>query len=731
MSYQPYLIANFATGYDRQVQPWLSADDAFYELLDAYVYRGVVNKRDGYNGFANGIRSIYTESRIVENIPSFNSGFTNDGNLIPNVTLSNIPVSFGSVFVTDGVEIHQDDGEGNFLTANSGSINYDTGIISNFQFNAASNQPILISFDYFPGLPGMGVMNFYPTNGIKELIVADPLHVNKYDPATDRLVALQRTRNYNFGLNNAFWSWVNYEDANSNPRLLFTNGIDPIQQYDGTNVSDYPLVFNISGSPATLSAQQIFSIKGRLILFGTRENSIYYPKRIRISGTGQSCDTFDSTAIGAGFIDIPDNTKFYGADFNRDDLIFYTESSSWIFKYTGNDSVPFILQKIDGTKGSKATFSVKTYLNRTMAASPRGLTICDGYQIDRMDYKIPDFAMNEIKAAYFDRCYSGFIDEDRDVYMLYPSDGDEKPDLVPIDGSDKILVTNFEEDNFAIYRLPLSCMGNFQSSFTILWSDLTPENGFPNWDAFGDKFSNWNAFPYDEGDPICIGLGHKGEVWRLNNTQSEDNPVKVRNISIVSYDKIQVTTDWNNYNIGDIVSFESVKGMIEINDKQGVIEEISQNYKTFIVKFDNKDVVGFSPYLSGGLVSRCIPLEFYTKKFNPWINSDKKIKCGWIYFYIGTSKTNLTDLSGNPVPAILNVSVLTNNNENNSFTNTAFKYEINCSPDLRNNGDKKWVKIWINQVGEFLQFCFKNAQSGAKIKVHAIMLGLQPYGRII
>lgn len=41
MNYQGYLIANYATGLDKELQPWLLPDDAQFELLDGFVYKGV------------------------------------------------------------------------------------------------------------------------------------------------------------------------------------------------------------------------------------------------------------------------------------------------------------------------------------------------------------------------------------------------------------------------------------------------------------------------------------------------------------------------------------------------------------------------------------------------------------------------------------------------------------------------------------------------------------------
>ena len=65
MSYQPLLIADYSTGVDRQLQPWLLANDAFVDLFDGFVFRGVVHNRNGYSGFATGLKSTYTESRMV------------------------------------------------------------------------------------------------------------------------------------------------------------------------------------------------------------------------------------------------------------------------------------------------------------------------------------------------------------------------------------------------------------------------------------------------------------------------------------------------------------------------------------------------------------------------------------------------------------------------------------------------------------------------------------------
>ena len=62
-----------------------------------------------------------------------------------------------------------------------------------------------------------------------------------------------------------------------------------------------------------------------------------------------------------------------------------------------------------------------------------------------------------------------------------------------------------------------------------------------------------------------------------------------------------------------------------MNNKQGVIKTIDTDFNVFTVEFtiQTKD---FTAYTSGGTASRVIPFSALSKKFNPFVNIDKKIK---------------------------------------------------------------------------------------------------------
>jgi hypothetical protein len=737
MAYTPHLIANFATGLNNRMQPWLSPDDAQLELLDGFVYRGVMSKRAGYEYFATGQQggSAYTESRIT---------------------------------------------------------------------HAGGH----------PGNPVMMIANFIDATNTNTLIVADTQYVNRYNPTTNVFVDITVTPYTGSKFN--FFKWTNYADAASNPRLIFTNNVDPIQQYNlagsGVVAVYQPQVSTTPSAVYINAALLVFTLKDRLIFLRTTEGPLagggtIQPRRIRISGTGANSDVFLNTATGAGFIDIPGGAWIMGADQNRDDLIIFTSDSTWALQFTGNDTTPFVLKLLDGTRGSGAPYAAITYLNRTTALSPNGLIITDGYRVEREDENIPDFSFNEIDGLNFELCFAGSVDADRDHYLIYPTPAQTAGSEI----STRILVTNYDEDNFSIYRLPLSCMGTFISTHSVTWADLTPANGFATWDDMAEKYGDWNSFSYNSGAPFSLGGGHNGEIWRLNVDGIEDNPVRVYNITIIDTFTIEVTTDFNNYGLNafdpllgaDYITFDGVGGMQEVNGQQyALITRVSGT--VFRVNVP-EGTANFTAYTSGGMASRVIPFSSTFKKFNPYVQEGKKVRCGWIYMYVDVTGTNLvrkviitgasntnpavittnvnhnfhngdeisffgiggmtqlngttaaiTVLSGNTfslngidarafgtytsgghatveVPAQMSIDIITNDElepvEVDNPSNDPFKGT--CTNLIFENGSKKWYRVFINQTGQFIQFRLRNNQAGAKINVQATMLGFQPVGRLV
>lgn len=815
MGYNPYLIANFSTGVDKRLQPWLIPDDAQEQLLDGYVYRGTMSKRDGYNYLATGERggSTYRESRIVSTLTAVNMvGVIDSANQLFTLA-GTVQIARGSVTVTGTTPAQSftDNGLGEFYDGLTliGTVNYITGAISITLPAAPTAGTVTVTYSFMSDNPVMMIANFITDSNIKQMIVASTKYVNLYNTTLNILEDISTTT-YT-GTKSDFFTWVNYETDTSDARLLFCNNVDVIQQYTTAGgVATYAYNMLTSSSVpvpvTTLICSFMVEFKDRLILLRTTENGTIYGKRIRISGTGANTDDFRTSATGAGFIDIPDATWIQGAAFSRDDLLIFTEQATWALKFTGNDTTPFTLNRIDESRGCDATFSVITYLNKTSAVSKRGLIISDGYRVERQDIMIPDFTFNEIDGENFNLCFAGTVDADRDHYLIYPPMGNSE--------SKRILTTNYDEENYSTYRLPLSCMGTYRTAFNVTWNDLL---NYENWATFGAVYSNWNNFSYSKGTPFSVGGGHHGEIWQLAVSESEDNPVNIYNITVVNNVTLQITTDWNNYVDGSVASedstlgadyiyFSAIGGMQEINNHQFPITLVT-DHNVFNVDISTLGILGsdLTEYTSGGIVSRVIPFSSLMKKFNPYVEMNKKVRCGWIYMYVdstgtvlkknievsGITNANLcivstvtehglstgdqvsffqiggtTELNGKAyfitviddqsfsldgvdstsygvftsggyasasVDAKLEIEIITNDVDHPTQPqNLSLQpYKGNMTNLTFEDGSKKWYKVFINQTGRFIQFRFKNTQSGANINIQATMPGFAPVGRLI
>lgn len=834
MGYQPVLIGDFKTGIQTDKQPWLIPDDAQQELLDGYIEHGMIHKRDGYNFFAKGEEGgmPYCESRMVRTITLSGGDITGaiDGanqTYTINTTTVTDPVRRGGfrVIGSNPVQTIFDNGEGGTAGTSDGTI--DTALTSTsyyafpnsidvtFTTAPAVASTVTAEVDYHPGNPVMMVAQFVTANNTRQMIVADTQFLNRYNSSTNRLDDI--TNRVYTGDETNFFHWVQYPKTDDSPRLIFTNNVNPIQYYDGTNVDDFiigvgnrttvtgeiygsgdgttgpyvhtaanaplvpgsiSIVADPGGTPQTVTddgfgllegdgsgtvdyqtgeisvtfnsnvpaaadnitidyeyyAQTVttcllvFNYKDRLILMRTTETGgTIYPQRIRISGTGQSGDYFDnelSSATGAGVIDIPDQDWIMGASFNRDDLIIYTERATWILKYTGNDIVPFSLERIDGSRGSRAPYTPISYLNMTKAYSPYGFTVTDGYQVERFDQRIPDYCFENINQQRFGICFSGVQDDERMHYLIHPTSNSTT--------SDRILANNYEEQTFSVYRIPLSCMGNYLESFDITWNDLLR---YDSWDAFAADYRTWNNIGYNKDSPISIGGGHEGEVWRLNVDSSEDNPLKIWNITTISTSPliIQVTCDWHNYQENDYVYFTGVQGATELNDKVGYIRagSLSGN-NTFNVQFSGAPD-SITTYTGGGTIVKVINFEMTTKDFNPYVANDVKVRCGWIYFYIEATQPWNTLDEGTVEDAKLTIEVWANDHANApiQINSTNLNFKANATNFDGRGLTKRWAKVFINHTAQFLQFKIRNRQPGAQIRIHAIKPGFAPVGRQI
>lgn len=149
MNYEPFLVAPLNSGIATYLKPWLEPDNAYVEMEDCYLYRGVMQKRYGYNQYG-----VFPNKVGIKQVGIGNGSATTFNTTLDFATVANpvgkksltITHTNAGVVVTDGT----DDGAGNLTGTNiaaGSTINYATGaIVLNFTVAPTINTPIRIDY---------------------------------------------------------------------------------------------------------------------------------------------------------------------------------------------------------------------------------------------------------------------------------------------------------------------------------------------------------------------------------------------------------------------------------------------------------------------------------------------------------------------------------------------------------------------------------------------------------
>ncbi len=178
-SYEPFLISEFKTGLYNYLQPWIRTLDAFEPLENAYIYRGILQRRQGYIPLGVNGRLSYRDY-----LTTGNGGTAYSGSLVT------FPILARSFAPTDGVESFIDNGDGTLTgsAGGTGTINYTTGAWT-LNFNAAVGATVNIYAKYTPlvasPLPIMGLKQYTNENtDVITLIALDTRRASVFNDTT-------------------------------------------------------------------------------------------------------------------------------------------------------------------------------------------------------------------------------------------------------------------------------------------------------------------------------------------------------------------------------------------------------------------------------------------------------------------------------------------------------------------------------------------------------------------
>jgi hypothetical protein len=497
---KPYLIANLRTGLDRSVEPWILPEDAFPDLEDCYMFRGRIPRRKGF-------------------------------------------VQLGRIVTTVGI------------------------------------------VDTFNNLPVMGLRTReLTTRNEEQLIAFDTTKANRYSNVLSKFVDITFNQPGNAapfswtGSDSDFFWTTNYADAfwatNNTPGFQAVNNAtnpalgDGLRFYDGVQWFNFlPRVDN-TGVTFLMGALLIVSYRNRLVMLNTLEGTAFgadvtFAQRARWSqnGTpfvnavpagytgGAQVDAWDSITPGkGGFIDAPTQEQIISAEFFKDTLIVYFERSTWQLRYTGNELLPFIWERINVELGAESTFSIVPFDSGILAVGNVGIMTCNSVGVQRIDQIIPDevFKIHNgndgVKRVYGIRDFTQQL-----VYWTFPDDSTNP--TYP----NRVLVYNYLDGSYSFFNDSFTCFGYWSAFPDLTWADVKQ--------AWGSMPVPWNSGQFQSGYPKIVAGNQQGFVFQNYNNGGVANDFSLFLTGITNAAQAVVTSPNHNLLADTIIVLDQIVGM--------------------------------------------------------------------------------------------------------------------------------------------------------------------------
>jgi len=617
-------------------------------------------------------------------------------------------------------EILIDQGDGTLATnpvsATVGTINYLTGAVT--ITNGTLNQPAIINFNYFPGLPVMGLRGRELTAINNEMMVAfDTVYAYKFSSGGDAQEFLPGTT-WTGSDSDFFWS-TNYWIGDGNLKIFWvTNFVDPIRYtngQEGTNWVDFTPQINAAAG-TLLKALVMLPFRGRLVVFNTLESDGAHPQRIRWAAIGNpftivslivttvSVDAWRDDIRGkGGFLDIPTSENIITVGFVRDNLVIYCERSTWQLRYTGRSIAPFQIEKVNTELGVESTFSGVQFDTSLVGIGDKGIVECDSFKSDRIDIKIVDLVITDINNNNNGtKRVHGIRDfQQRLAFWIYPLNSSNG--IYP----DRRLVYNYESDNWAVFTDSLTALGTFQKLTNRKWNDQPTikwrEANFP-WVNRPSLF------------PSIMGGNQQGYVLYLDEQTTNQQSLSIKGITGNTSTPTSINSPSHNLQTDQIIKIINIPSTspfaTTLNDKvfavrrTGADDFYIQKYDPATGDFNSGQFDAPGAYVGGGEISIRDNFRIQSKKFN-YMDQGKQFQLGYIDVLFDAAPKDSDEIPDSFISLKIfndyNDDTASNIKPENSSDDTFFNSVVPTnSTDGVNGGNKNWKRVFCPTNSNFV-----------------------------
>lgn len=733
MGYKPFGIGYASKGLVKNKQSFAIAEDAFDVLDNAHVFRGIVKRREGYSLLGRFRRDVTGLAQST----TTNTDSYSDADLLNSVraTEPDAAIVPGTVVITidaggPNATIYNDATTNGVLTyvsgasspyTGSGTINYATGSISiTFDGTITGSETVDADLSYYPGLPcmGLGQRELKAINA-EQTVGFDTKYAYSYSNANSRWNEYSSTATTWSGSNSDFFNILNYwTDGAADPTALLwvTNfsgtGGDVIRYHDGTNWVNFTPQINTSGTANDLYQCRIMvAYRGRLVALNTYEGTTAgglagataYRQRARFSQIGNpiASDAWYQDVSGkGGYVDCPTSEQIVGAEFHRDTLYVGFERSTWALRYTGDQFLPFVWERVNKELGCESTRSMVVFDQGIMYIGDKSINACDGNSVRRIDEQIPDevFDMHNTDDGVVVNGplrVCGIRDfYNRLVYWSYPDGTTDS--LFP----NRVLVFNYETGAWAKFRDSFTAYGNHQAFEDLTWADLTNP-----WPTYEEPWSNPRGLAQF---PDIIAGNQQGFVFVVSDGRVNNDPsLQITGVSKDGSNYASLTIPDHNLQDGDMIKVSGCLGTVVAAALNGNIYQVSRTdadtvalleYNSTTGLYDSVVISGTLDYIGAGLVEKRENFRIRSKAYNT-LEAGQKMTLGQIDFLTDTTAEGEVTVK---IFVDYDQQQEINPAGGDSFFNSSISTTVNALGGP--NQDKEWQPFYCPVDAQFFQF---------------------------
>jgi len=701
-----FLIAPFKSGLVKNISPFLIPEDAFEELNNAYVFRGKVKKRFG---------STYTGTDVLnEATAQLNSRlrvFLGNTDVNGDITVAVPAMTFkkGQIF-SIGTEIFtildETAGAHNLLSSTdvAATKTFDSSVPELVVTEAAHSTAVY----FYPSEPVMG-FGMYQVGNINSHVAYayDTYFIYIYSGTSWLRTGTTVTFT---GTNTQYFWTTNWDGITPEATAMFITNYNTVghdNMYyttDGTTFTKFRPKFLVAGTAdqnIVVTARIIMPFKNRLILLNTHEvdaaaGYTTYTNRCRYSWNGSPIDASgygwlepdEDNYGGAGYIDAPTEEAIISAEFIRDRLIVYFETSTWELAYTGNEVLPFTWQKLNTELGSESTFSSVPFDKFVLNIGTTGIHACNGLNVERIDNKIPDEIYKNLNVndavvrVHGIRDYSSEL-----VYWTLPRQIADDDNYY----ADKVLVYNYANSTWALNDDSITAFGYFEQTDGDTWVG--------DFQAWEDDGNDWEGESSSANYKTVIAGNQQGFVFRLD--KGDNSNASVLYVSKVDADN-NLTILNHNLKAGDY---------IKLSNMTGLAASANDIYEVYSVTDDNIIVLddtfpGTAAYTGGGTAARVSRISIKSKQWNPYLNNTSDFYLENISFLVARTVSGEIEIQYYPSSSNVDLSEDGRVSGSNWGTYKLETYPFDLVP-LEASQDRFWHTIYFQGYGSCVQIQLK------------------------